>query len=66
MIDVHAVNKKKAKKVHRFLHVRCKQNKAKKVNQKNKYSINQSPQLLILSDFYSLQKIYFATPKSPT
>ena len=34
MIDMHAVNKKKAKKVHRFLHVRCKQKKAKKVNQK--------------------------------
>ena len=49
---MYAVNKKK----------KSKESKPKK----NKDSINQSPQLLILSDFYSLQKIYFATPKSPT
>ena len=46
------------KKVHRFLRARCKQKKAKKINKKNKDSINQSPQLLISSDSYSLHGIY--------
>ena len=63
MIDVHAVNKKKVKKVHRFLCARCKKKKkkAKKVNKKNKDAIN------ILSDSYSLHGIYspiHITPKS--
>ena len=51
---MHAINKKKkkrSKKVYRFLRARCKQ--------KNKDSINQSPQLLISSDSYFLHEIYF-------
>ena len=71
MIDVHTVNKKKAKKVYRFLqygrkkmfdvHAVNKKKEAKKVNKKDKDSIN------ILSDSYSLHGIYspiHITPKS--
>ena len=56
------------KKVRRFLqykmeekndwYARCKQKKAKKVNKKNKNSINQSFQLLISSDSYFVRGIY--------
>ena len=73
---MHAVNQKKKKKVHKFLRAHCKQKKKKKkyidcyvhaVNKKNKMSINQSPQLLISSDSYSLHAIYLPihhiTPK---
>ena len=55
---MHAANQKKKKKVHKFLRARYK---------KNKKSINQSPQLLISSDSYSLHAIYLPihhiTPK---
>ena len=47
MIDMHTVKKKK---VHRFLRTRCKK--------KKKDSINQTPQLLISFDSYSLHRIY--------
>ena len=44
MIDVHAVNKKKQK--------------TKTKTKQNKDSINQSPQLFISSDSYSLYSLY--------
>ena len=49
MFNVHAVNKKKKKYIDSYVHA---------VNKKNKDSINQSPQLLISSDSYSLHAIY--------
>ena len=46
---MHAVNKKKKKYIDSYVH---------DVNKKNKDSINQSPQLIISSDSYSLHAIY--------
>ena len=51
MIDVYAVNKKKKQKKYIDSYVHA-------VNKKNKDSINQSPQLLISSNSYSLYGIY--------
>ena len=51
MIDVHVVNKKKKQKKYIDSYVHA-------MNKKNKDSINQSPQLLISSNSYSLHGIY--------
>ena len=55
---MHVVNQKKKKYIDSYVHT---------VNKKNKKSINQSPQLLISSDSYSLHAIYLPihhiTPK---
>ena len=40
MIDVHAVNKKKVKKVHRFLCARCKKKKKSKESKQKKQRCN--------------------------
>ena len=74
--DVHTINKKKVKKVHKFLQYGRKKminmhvvkKKAKKVNKKNKNSINQSSQLLVASDSYFVCGIYspiHIMPKGP-
>ena len=52
MINVHAINKKKKKKK------KYMDSNVHAVNKNNKDSINQSPQLLISSDSYSLNGIY--------
>ena len=50
---MHAVKKKKAKKVHRFLHIRCKQKKSKESKPK-KTKIQSANHLNSSSDSYSL------------
>ena len=73
---MHTINQKKVKKVHKFLQYGRKKmidmhvvkKKAKKVNKKNKNSINQSSQLLVASDSYFVCGIYspiHIMPKGP-
>ena len=65
MIDVYAINKKKKKKkkeqrkyIDSYVHSVKQKTKKKTKTKQNKDSINQSPQLFISSDSYSLYRIY--------